>query len=798
MRTILILISCFYTTLLFSQQFNIKGTVKDKTTTEAIEFATVVLLRKDSTLVAGGLTEKDGTFKLNNIPKGSYILQISYVGYDMKSVPTTHAADVGDVFLVQNNTLEEVTVVGNRPFFQQQIDKYVINVANNLVTAGRNALDVLRNTPGVFVQNKSISLMGGSVAVWIDGRPSQMSGEQLASFLEGMQGENIDSIEVITNPSSKFDAGGSGGIINIKLKKNKIDTFNGMTNVGYKRSKTDLGIAGLSLNYRKNKVSLYGNYNFRVGNDTEYNHELTSQTSGNKVQSYDKELDSDLYRTVSHNYRVGMDISLSQSDILGFMLNGYDSDNRANLLSQTVIVPPLDDTSLSNMNGKYKSKSAGQMYNINYQHKFAKEGQELSTDLDFARFSNTQRQNQLYSFYREDNVEAKPGSSERSYLPQKNKIWSVRIDYKQPWFKNASFETGIKYGQTKTDNDINYEEMINNTWQNDETRSNYFKYDERILAAHYSFRHKIGKWMYQVGLRTEYTYQKGNQITSNEENKKSYWDLFPTAFLLYEPSEKHSFILSYTRRFNRPDFELLNPFEIALDKYSFRRGNPDLNPSYGNIINLKYIYRGKLAVTFNITDLEDRIFLEPTVEESGRYGYTWGNFGRRTAYILEISYNNVFFKRWRMNTMGQLAYVNQDAGKAVTNFDNNGLSGFWMFNNNFEITKTLSAEINYMMMPGIRYGYTKSESLYNNLSFGIRQQILKGKGSVSLSINDIFNGTLDKSSSAYNNIKVQSYTNNNLRSLTVSFSYRFGSDKVKGARNRNTGIDEEASRSRSK
>lgn len=794
MKKFIFVISCLmFSIMSFAQSSHISSVVKDKETQEAIEFATVVLMKSDSTYVVGCISDSSGQFILTDVTyQNDDLLKISFVGYKSKyllcgniSVP---------ILLEADNTLGEVVVTGKRPFLQQEIDKYIINVSDNLILAGRNGMDVLRNTPGVIVQNKNISLIGGGVEIWIDGRPSRMSGEQLASFLEGMQAENIDKIEVITSPSSKYDAGGTGGIINIKLKKNTIDMFNGSVNTGYELSKRHKGIGGISLNYQKDKIALYGSYNIRRGTDVGDIREITTHTNSTSKQSYDKYVNSDIYRTISNNYRVGMDIKPNKSNVFGALFSGFDGDMHSTVKSNTSLMPAIKNTSYSRMDGKYNNKNSGQMYNLNYKHDFARKGQSISTDLDYAHFSNNKNQSQTYSFFANDNSQSEPKESERNLLPQKNDIWSIKVDYEQALFKNASFETGMKYGKNNIDNNVNYENLVDINWINDNNRSNHFKYEEKVFAAYTSYRHQIGKWSYQLGLRTEYTKQEGNQITIQKTDEKSYWDLFPTAYLQYKHSDEHNFVLSYNRRFNRPNFELLNPFEIALDNYSFSRGNPDLKPTYGNNINLKYIYSGKLSATFNITDLKDRIFAEPVVDSDGRYGYTYGNFGRRTAYALEISYNNKFFKFWRVNTMSQLAYINHDAGKTVTNFKNNGFMGFFMVNNNFMINKSFSTEVSFMMMPGLRMGYSKSEKLDNNLSLALRYSILKDKGNISLSVNDILKGNDEKSLSEYNYIRIKTSSNNNQRNITFSFSYKFGSNKI-NIRNRNVGIDDEVSRS---
>ncbi len=790
----IILISILPVSGLFAQ-YKITGVVKDKTTREGIEYVTSVIMGMDSTIVTGCTTVSDGSFILEVERAGKYMLSISFVGYKpyVKAIEIREDDTLGEILLDEDSSLlNELVVVGTRPFVEQKIDRYVVNVSGHLLSAGRNGMDILRQTPGLLVRNRQVTVMGDNVDVWINGKPSRMDQATLASYLEGLQAEDIDQIEVITNPSSKYDAGGGKGIINIKLKKNRnLDVVNGSVNTGYQVSKRHMGIGGISLNYAKEKFSLYGSYNIRGGNDTQSLKELTENSS----VLYDKFTKMDTYRALSNNYRAGIDFTPDRSNVFGFLFNGFDNNNHSNINSKTSLYPAQNGTSLSLLDGSYKNRISGQTYNLNYKHLFDKEGVELNIDADYGHITNNQEQLQEFSFYGEAGEVSEPDSRQRSNLPQVTDIWSAKIDYQHPISEKMYWDAGIKASGNVTDNDMVYENLVNNTWQNDLGRSNYFKYTENIYAAYANWGHDLGKVGYQLGVRAEYTWQKGEQLTTREVNMENYFKLFSTLFLNYNPGENHVLGLSYTRRIRRPNYQAMNPFEVVLDNYTYVAGNPYLKPQYSNNIDVRYTFYQKLTATLTWTYHEKMMLTQPVFRENdSRYGYVYDNFGNRTAYVFMINYNDRYFNFWRMNFMGQLAYIKNKSKNKTDDFNNDGISGAIWMGNNFRVTKTVSAELNLLLLPVSRIGYSKSETLYNNLSLGISKNILGDKATLNLSANDLLNGQSSKEKIRLNDITIFTRENHNSRSVTFSFSYRFGSNKSKGVRNRDIGIGDELER----
>lgn len=787
---------------IYSQQLSIRGIVVDENLMKGIEFVTIGLQNLDSTIVTGCFTKPDGSFDIKGVKEGSYILCASFVGYSSQytKINLETSQNIGNIVLKEDKSmLKEVVIHGKRPFIQQKIDRYIVNVSDHLLSAGRNGLDILRFTPGLLVQNKNISIMGDNVDVWIDGRPSRIDGNVLATYLEGLQGENIDQIEIITNPSSKYDAGSGRSIINIKMKKNKtIDVMNGSLNVGYELSKRHKGIGGIGLNYNTKKLNIYGSYNVRAGNDVSSLDELTTNTLETDKRIFDKSVEFGVYKTISNNYRIGLDLFLNKKDIVGFLFNGFNNNDNINPNSSTMIDPMLNGTSLSLMDGKYKTNLDGQMYNVNYKHMFDKQGASLNVDVDYGHISNKQNQIQNYSFFTLSGNESEASSSQSSVLPQLTNLWSINIDYSYSASETLYWDTGVKVSGSKTDNNTVYEELIGINWVNDVNKSNYFKYAENIYAAYINGGQRFNKWAYQFGLRTEYTRSEGDLVTTLQKNDNNYLGLFPSVFLQYMINPNHTLVTSYTRRIRRPDYQMLNPFQIALDKYSYIGGNPYLEPTYNNNIELKYSFKQLLSATLSWVYNEKMSILEPIVDETdNRYGYIYNNFGNRTAYICMINYNDIFFKIWRLSLMGQLAYIVNKSKASVTNFNNDGFSGAIWINNSFQINKTLSAELGLLMLPAMRIGYTKSEKLNNNLSLGIRKNIMSDKATISLSVNDLLGGQSTHNTTQLNNIQIDTREDNNQRSFTISFNYRFGSNKVKDSRNRSIGLEDDIERSQS-
>ena len=477
------------------------------------------------------------------------------------------------------------------------------------------------------------------------------------------------------------------------------------------------------------------------------------------------------------------------------LYNGLNNNENKNSNITTIINPTLEGTSLSQMDGKYKTRLNARMYNMNYNYIFDKKGVDLNIDIDYGYISNKKNQTQDNIFLSSIGNESELCSSKRSLLPQITNVWSANIGYHNSVTETGYWDAGAKISGSKTDYNTVCEELTEGKWENDLYKSNYYKYSENIYAAYVNGGQRFEKIGYQIGMRLEYTVSKGELITTHERNDKNYLRLFPALFLQYMINENHNLVTSYTRRIKRPDYQMLNPFQIALDNYSYISGNPYLKPAYNDNIELKYSYEHKFSITLSRVCNQKMALLEPVIDDKNNcYGYLYNNFGTRNAYICMLNHNSTLFKIWRLDLMGQIAYIKNKSNVSIENFNNDGFSGAVWIGNNFQINKTLSAEISLLMLPYMRIGYIKNDKLNNNLSFGLRKNIMSEKATVILSVNDILGGQSTHDIITMNNININTKENNNLRSFTLSFNYKFGSNKIKGTRNRDIGIEDEIER----
>ena len=797
----LVLFSLFAFTA--TAQHQLSGTVKDGADGSPVPYATAALLRPDSSAITGIITGDDGKFVLANVAAGNYLLQVSFIGYnkEYRQVNVPAQSELGDINLTESATrMDEVVITADRPLVVNRADRYVVNVSGNIQSAGRNAQDILRNTPGLLVdRNGDISVMGNSVQVWIDGRPSRMSGEQLQTFLNSMQGGEIDRIEVITNPSSRYDAAGGGGIIDIRTKKGLQFGVNGTLTAGYKQGHVDGENAGLNLNWRREKFNMFGNYSFNRSNSWSFLEQTNvMQTPEGEITLHSDVKNSHSKLSLHHSVRTGIDYFVNPNNILGIIVNAYHTDDgNAIFKGVTRIAPTYNGVSYSTADNLKTGTQNGIRVNMNYQSTFAKPGQQLNFDLDYARFSSDPLQKNANSYFNPNGMIIGDIEQFSNANPQTIDVYSVKLDYAQPLWKDARMETGAKFGQTKTDNDLIYEETIGNVWQQDPGRSNHFVYTEQISAVYINVNQRLGKFSLQAGFRGEYTFSKGEQKTTGEVNDTSYFNLFPTAFVNYQASQKHSFGLSYSRRLNRPSFEYLNPFEMTLDAYTFWKGNSNLTPAYTHNIQFSHTFAQSLMTRIGYSNTTDLIFRTTVVDDATqRIGQIWQNFGRRQDVSLMVNYRRQIVKIWTANLTVQGAYQINTSDDASEEFVSEGSSFVFQLSNNINITPSLSAELTGMYMSGIRMGYFVIKP-QGNLSAGFRQILLKNKMTLSLTVNDILYTSRTKGYSRYGNVNNTINDNGwDSRYVNLTLRYNFGSNTVRAARSKSTGIEDEANRAR--
>ncbi len=787
----------------------ISGKVLDETK-KAFPYATIGLLKaKDSTTVKGTLTQDNGDYEFKDILEGSYLISVNVVGYKkvVKGPFTINGASkvhaVPAVQLSQDSKeLKGVEIVKQKPLVERQIDKTVLNIENSTLAAGNTALDILEKSPGVTVdRDGKISLRGKQgVTIMIDGKPTYLSAEQLANLLRSTEGTAIQSIELITNPSSKYDAAGNSGIINIKLKKNRNFGTNGSVFAGTGYGEFYKANGGFTLNHRAQKINVFGNFDY--GRNKRFNDldiVRVNQTAANPT--YFNQTSHNIRNRNNSNYKAGIDYFISDNHTIGIAANGYNSngDSEAAVLTLIGSKPSVTDSSVraSNPSGY---KYTGNSFNLNYKGTLDTAGQEISADVDFSQYNGDEDNNFDNVYLNSNGQPSKPAYLFRNATPSVVKIWSGKVDYTYPLGKEMKFETGVKSSFVTTDNNYEFStfNILNNLWENDATRSNQFVYDENINAAYVNLNRKFKTTSVQLGLRAEQTNSKGNSITEQKIVNRHYFNLFPSVFVNQELSKNHDMGISYSRRIDRPNYGSLNPFISYVDLYSYQYGNPFLQPQYTNAFELSYSYKKTINATLGYSHTSDvitEVLLSDTAKKT--IFISEQNLAKQDSYNLNVSSPLKITKWWSSNN-NLTVYYNRFKTPNLAGAPYE--SGRLAFNLNTNQTITLNPTTNFEWS-----GYYQSKQVYGTLliseqysiDMGLSKNFMDKKLNLKLAVNDVFNLRDQKITSALpsQNYVVSQKWESQVFRMTVT--YRFGSNEIKGARDRRSSAEEEAKRVKS-
>jgi hypothetical protein len=779
----------------------ISGRIVDESNTQQMESSTVSLLKQiDSSLVKTTLTDKAGNFSFGQVNEGSYIVLATSTGYskiysqNILITATNLIASTGSMKISKmSKNLKEVTVNSKKPIIERKLDKTILNVEASITNTGSTALEVLEKAPGVSVdKDGNISLKGKQgVIIMMDGKPTYMSGADLANFLRNLPSSNLDQIEIMTNPSAKYDAAGNSGIINIKTKKIRQVGFNGSLSTALGQGVYSKTNNSLNLNYRKNKVNVFstisGNYrgNYqqldihrRYINDDKSTKAIFDQESFAKKNRY------------NFNAKVGMDYYANKKTTFGFVVTGYTTPgnetgtNTSFLKSST---GNIDSIVTADRKEKYTWKSGG--INLNMRHIFDSTGRELTADADYLHYNANKDQFFSNNRFNPDWIK-KSGSDLKGELPSVIKIYSAKIDYSHPFKKDLKLETGIKYSDVSTDNDAGYFIVTDGLKKVDYDKTNKFIYKENVNAVYANLSKTVKKWGFQAGLRAENTNYEGRQFGNalhpeqDSSFKNSYTNVFPTAYISYNANDKNQFGFSFGRRINRPDYEDLNPFLFFLDEYTAGAGNPFLRPMYSNVFEATHTFRQFLTTTLNYSRTID-LFNE-TFEEKGYMTIVrQGNYGLNNNASLAISAQVPFAKWWNTNLYGEARHQQFTGELYGKQLDISGSNFLLNMNNQFTMKKGWSAEVSGWYRTKAVEGQLLIESL-GQLNAGVQKQVLKKKGTVKVSVRDILKSSNGSGRINFQNTEASFQNTNDSRVATLSFNYRFGKP-IKGLQKRKTG-----------
>ncbi len=777
----------------------ISGSIKDGGNQKIIDAASVSLLRaKDSSLVKIAVADKEGNFSFENVKEGKYLVLASSVGhsksYSAAFTITTDqpTAQVGVLQLIPaDKNLKEVTVTSKKPFIERKLDKTILNVDALISNTGSTALEVLEKAPGVTVdKDGNISLKGKSgVMIMVDGKQTYLSGPELTNMLRNMSSNQLEQIEIMTNPSAKYDASGRSGIINIKTKKNKQIGFNGSVSTAYTQGTYSRTSNSLNLNYKKGKVNLFSTLSGNYRNNFQELEIYRRYTNPDKTTKAVFEQNS--FRTRhngNYNAKIGADFYLSKKTTLGVVVSGVtnpqaeNGENTSYLKNNNGVVDSIVQA-MSSEHAKWKNTSV----NFNFRHVFDSTGREITADADYLRYKGNRDQDFYNTSYTPQWV-LKSSDNLIGELPSDIKIYSAKIDYTHPLKKGTKIESGVKSSFVETDNTAGYYNVVGNTKTPDYDKTNRFDYKENINAAYLNYSKEMKKWSIQAGLRLENTnyqgHQFGNPTKADSSFKNSYTSLFPTLFVGYNPTDKNQFSFSYGRRINRPDYEDLNPFLFFLDKYTYGAGNPFLKPMYSHVFEASHTFKQFLTTTLNYSYTKD-LFNETFRQKDFATIVSQGNYGSMNDASISVNAQLKPTKWWNVNVYTEAKY-NQFKGMLYgedVNIDATTFLG--NVNNQFKFKKGWSAELTgFYRTKGIE-GQIQIKSL-GQMSVGVQKQVLKNKATVKLNVNDVFRTRNPRGEINFQNTeaKFRQYSDN--RVVTLGFSYRFGKP-IKGLQKRKTG-----------
>ncbi len=754
----------------------ISGKVIDNLSKTAVPYANVSI-NKDNKIISGGMTLENGSFVIKDIPFDTYTLIIQFIGYKNYTKKITLTSEVNSlnlnsIFLVEAvSQLEDVEIIKEKSTFEQKIDRKVINVGKDLISVGATAGEIMNNIPSVSVdpQTNAISLRGNeNVRVLIDGKPSNID---VAQLLKQIPSSSIKQIELITNPSAKYNPEGMSGIINIILNKNANKGFNGSINNGVTFGKTPKANSSIDLNYRVGKVNVYGNYGFNHGFQSNQGHIDSYQPGAEKIVDMNFR-----NKNTSHLYKIGVDYYLNDHNTVSF----YTSQNQFLSSGNSTTTVDYFSNTINDIiqNNNSNSNNNSGTYNFDFKHKFKKEGENLELEANYNK--NNSNENSIF------NTQVVPSSfSELNTIVNNSNNTKINLDYTNPFKDNSKLELGLETRIENTDNDFDK----NVTYYSD------FKYERKINSAYATYGKQWTKWGFQVGTRFE-NYIANAQfhaLDSQDENAngntteiltKAFNDqintLYPSGYLSYKISDKNSINFNYSRRVDRPSIGQVNPIREWSTPTVKSVGNPYLKPQFTNSFEVNYTRKTKIGsistvVFYRIINQEITRYVSIDPNNSAVNIMSYDNFKDNKSFGAEIS-GNLDFTKWWSSNIGTDIYFKTIRGTVSSSFVERKANIFnARINNTFKVNKNLRFQL-FGMYKGGEQGLQFLRKHSYRVDVGSSYNILKGQGTLSARVGDIFN-TMRFSFDGELPYAQQGSFNWESRTVYLGFNYRFGGGK---------------------
>lgn len=770
---------------------------------KALPAVNVSLLRaSDSLLVKLSVSEKSGQYELTASP-GTYLLHYTLTGYATQYQGPFQVSDGQQLSLPlvklepKATKLDEVTVTARRPLVEMKADKMVFNVENSINATGSNALELLQKSPGVQVDNNdNISMKGKSgVRVYVDGKMMQLGRDDLAAYLRSINSNDIEAIEMIANPSAKYDASGNAGIVNIRLKKNKKYGMNGNASLGLVQGYTPKGNASLNLNYRDKKVNLFGNVGGNMGI-----YENGMRLDRTQLDTLYKQRSTNRSENNSFNIKAGADVFLSKTKTLGVIANVNHNVNTFNSNSETPIYYAPTGQFVKNLRAFNSIPGDRTNANFNVNYRFADTaGRELNIDADYGLFRGQGRSLQPNYYLGADNSLLYQIVN-RNFTPTDIDIYTAKADYEQKKWK-GKLGVGAKVSYVRTRNIFDFfTDNASGVPEKVLSRSNQFEYIENVNAAYVNYSRVLNsQWSFQAGLRVEQTNSRGELVRADgiiqDDNrvKRSYLDFFPSGALTWNLHKNHALNLTYSRRIDRPTYQDLNPFENKLDELTFEKGNAFLQPQYTDNVELSHTFKGLVTTTVGFSHVKD--FATQLTDTIGNATFIQQrNLAAQDILSFSVGSPLQFTKWWSgyANVWYNYQMFRGSIGVNRVNL-NVPIYGAYM-QQTFKLGKGFSAEMSgWFNGPGIWAATWRSKS-QGAIDLGVQKQFMQGRATAKITATDIFFTAPWRAKNNFGGLVIDGRGYWESRTIRVNLSWRFGNNQVKAARQRQTGLEQESKR----
>jgi len=796
MRLIITIAICWCGLNLYGQ-INITGTLLDSDG-NGLAYANIVSYRtQDSVLQKVFTTDESGQFNIE-LQEGSYWLDFSYVGFEVRRETINDSKNMGEVILTAlAQSLDEVTVNATRPLLQRSNEKLIVNVENSILSTGNNTLEILQKSPGIIVdQDGDISLNGrNNVRIFLDGKDTRLGGDQLASLLEGMPASGIERIEIITNPSAKYEAQGNAGIIDIITKRGKLFGTNGSFSLTSGRGQYFRWDNNINFNHKTEKFNLYGQYSFAKRN--QYMEIIIDRQFLDQGEVSSRVDMNTLFRLPieTHSPRLGIDYNLGEKSKIGVLLSGFL--NRTGQESFAVIDAKdgAGDFLLAQItDADAKTNWTQYTSNLYFQHAFDNQS-KLDVNVDWAKYNNSSEEAFLSTFFDNENVQLFKNSL-LGNVQGDFQLLGLSGDYSKQLNEQQKIELGVKSTLVKTNNDVAYLDAMNGDTTLNLGLSNHFIYRENINATYFNYSIQKGKWNGSTGLRVENTQIEGEQITTDEVFDNDYTNFFPSFSSNYTFNPNNILGASISRRLDRPSYQDLNPFRFFVNTYTFRVGNPLLTPQYTWSYELNYTLKQRyfFSVNYALTiDNLDRAIFESGNEEVVVVAPI--NVDQVNSLAINASAPINFNKRWTSQWNASLSF--NDYNGVIGGFDFERLNTILVLktNHNINLGKGYTMQFGGFYLPAHWASVTKINDI-SQISLGFQKRILENRGSLRLNANDIFYQGFPSGRTLFGTIDDRFISKRDSRYVSFTFSLNFGKQSVRAAPPRRSAVQEEMRRAR--